>query len=351
MYKLLDYSEVIDALQAMARQAPDMVKLTSAGKSRIGRDMPYVTIGTGPIKVWVQARGRAVQALSTPGSLELIKALTDDAYAKVREKVTVLVIPLFVPDVDENWLDYTVDGVDLESDWGEMRAPESKIWLGLWKSFAPQYVINLHQMTSWPFVEGTTDICAFQVFTNLLRPGEELTAEQWDTNRRIGALAADAVKSLGVHPGKFWNHRRHHDAKPRRLNNLARMLRGLPLDNGAIHRVRGAVYFEVRKNGAFRAPQHVRNAGDEELVRIFPAAVLGVLVALADGSFDKVPVDKYENLPTGTMYTIGGTKPDWLDSGKVPDWVIRKEPPQWLLDAFASFARSRRFSDSEAPRR
>src|SRR5947208_9004235 len=116
----------------MARQAPDMVTLKSAGKSRTSRDMPYVTIGTGPIKVWVQARGRAVQALTTPGSLELIKALTDDAYAKVREKVTVLVIPLFVPAVDENWLDYTVDGVDLECDWEEMRAPESKIWFDLW---------------------------------------------------------------------------------------------------------------------------------------------------------------------------------------------------------------------------
>jgi hypothetical protein len=44
------------------------------------------------------------------------------------------------------------------------------------------------------------------------------------------------------------------------------------------------------------------------------------------------------------MHTVGGTKPDWLDSGVVPDWVARKDPPQWLLDSFAMFARTRRFS-------
>ena len=115
------------------------------------------------------------------------KALAHDAYANVRDKVTVTVIPLFVPDVDENWLDYTVDGVDLERDWDEWRAPESKVWFDVWKKIRPDYAINLHQMSNWPFVEGTADICAFQAFANMLRP-EEMSAEQWDTNRRIGAL-------------------------------------------------------------------------------------------------------------------------------------------------------------------
>jgi hypothetical protein len=341
MYSLLDYEEVAEALRKLALDSNGLVKLEVAGKSRIGRNMLYATVGNGPIKVWVQARGRAVQALTTPGALETIKALTHDAYADVREKITVTVIPLFVPDVDENWLDYTVDGVDLERDWEELRAPESKVWFDLWKKLRPDYAINLHQMCNWPFVEGTADICAFQAFANLLVPGEEMSAEQWDTNRRIGALAADAVRSIGVHPGKFWNHRKHHDAKPRRLHNLGFMLRGLPLDDGTIHKVRGAVYFEVRKNGNFEAPKHVRNPGDDELVRIFPAAVLGVLVALAAGTFDQVSLEHYEELPTGTMYTVGGTKPDWLDSGVVPDWVKANDPPQWLLDSFASFARTR----------
>ena len=343
MHNLLDYEEVVAALHEIARESNGRVKVASAGKSRIGRDMLYATVGNGPIKVWVQARGRAVQALTTPGALETIKALAHDAYANVRDKVTVTVIPLFVPDVDENWLDYTVDGVDLERDWDEWRAPESKVWFDLWKKIRPDYAINLHQMSNWPFVEGTADICAFQAFANMLRP-EEMSAAQWDTNRRIGALAADAVKSLGVHPGKFWNHRNHHDAQPRRLNNLGFMLRGLPLDDGTVHKVRGAIYFEVRKNGDFQAPEHVRNPGDDELVRIFPAAVLNVLVALAEGTFDQVSVERYEELPTGTMHTVGGTKPDWLDSGVVPDWVARKDPPQWLLDSFAMFARTRRFS-------
>ena len=79
MHTLLDYEEAIAALNSIAADAPRIVKLASAGKSRMGRDLVYATIGSGPKKVWVQARNRAVQALTTPGALELIKALTHDA--------------------------------------------------------------------------------------------------------------------------------------------------------------------------------------------------------------------------------------------------------------------------------
>lgn len=350
MHAFLDYDEALAALNSIAADAPQIVKVASAGKSRIGRELVYAKIGSGATKVWVQARNRAVQALTTPGALELIKALTHDAYAFVREQLTVLVIPMFLTDCNEKWLDYTEDGVDLERDWEEFRAPEAKLWFDLWADFKPDYGINLHQMANWPFVEGTTDICAFQIFANMLRP-EEMSEDQWNTNRRIGALAAAAVRDIGVHPGKFWNHRKHHDAKPRRFNNFGFMLRGLPVGDGKVHKVRGAVFFEVRKSGEFKAPDRVRNRGDDELVRIFLAAVLGVLVPLAEGTFDRTPVEGYDSLPTGTWYTVGGTKPDWLDSGEAPDWVFKKEPPQWLLDAFAHFARARVWSADEPPRR
>ena len=85
MHSLLDYEEVVEALHKLARESTGLIKVEVVGKSRIGRDMLYATIGSGPIKVWVQARGRAVQALTTPGALEFLKALAHPARIQVLE--------------------------------------------------------------------------------------------------------------------------------------------------------------------------------------------------------------------------------------------------------------------------
>ncbi len=100
--------------------------------------MVYAELGTGPERIWVQCRGRAVQKLTTPAGLEIVDALASDAYAMLREKFTLQLIPLFHTDCTDKNLDYTEgDAVDLEKDWRDMNAPESLNWFALWKSFKP----------------------------------------------------------------------------------------------------------------------------------------------------------------------------------------------------------------------
>lgn len=341
MHNDIGYEAARARLQEIAHAANGSIKVESAGTSRTGRDLFYAVIGTGPTKVWVNARMRGAQTLTTPGALETIKALTNDAYRTTREALTILVIPVYHVDSTETISDYTEDGVDLEADWGPRLAPESHRWLKLFGRFKPDFAINYHSMMTHPYIEGTVENNAFQVHPDLI-PAEALSPEQWANNRRMSIIAADAVAELGERPAKFWNHRNGHLRPANRTTITSTMLKGVQLKDGATHRVKGATLFEVQKNAMYRKDR-LQNPGDDRLVEIYAVATLAVLIGLADGRMNAVDPRRYDDLPEGTFYTVGGSEPEWIATGEVPDWVYKKEQPDWLRHSFEEFARSRTF--------
>ncbi len=127
----------------------DMFSVKKIGESFEGRDICELIFGTGPntILLWTQMHGN--ESTGTRAFLDLIKFLTDPGEcsslaALILNECTVHCIPMLNPDGAEAYTRVNAQGIDLNRDVLDTRAPESKLLQQILKKVKPNYCFNLH---------------------------------------------------------------------------------------------------------------------------------------------------------------------------------------------------------------
>jgi Zinc carboxypeptidase len=162
------YQEVVGQLGSIEQSSQGAVQVRSAGQSGEGRDLLYATVGHGPGVFWLQARIHGNELHSTEAVLQVLKYLAgsgDPVATRIREQLTVIVIPLYNPDGAEANIRQSTTPlrIDLNRDWELFRQPESRAWYTLWEQTHPRLALDLHHMGQSPVVEGTNQLNTFQI--------------------------------------------------------------------------------------------------------------------------------------------------------------------------------------------
>ncbi|MEE4348894.1 MAG: M14-type cytosolic carboxypeptidase [Pacificimonas sp.] len=112
----------------------DGVTLTVLGQTLDGQDMDLLTIGEGPLKLWLIARQHPGESMGEWWMEGALAALTDEAdpvARKLRERATIYVVPNMNPDGSRRGhLRTNAEGVNLNREWHEpsmARSPEVKL--------------------------------------------------------------------------------------------------------------------------------------------------------------------------------------------------------------------------------
>jgi hypothetical protein len=294
---LPSYEEVVQQLDSIERSSQGAVQVRSAGQSGEGRELLYATVGMGPDVFWLQARIHGNELHSTEAVLQILKYLAssgDPVATRVREQLTVIVIPMYNPDGAEANIRQSTTPlrIDLNRDWELFRQPESRAWYALWEQTHPRLALDLHHMGQSPIVEGTNQLNTFQIGARSIDPSR-MTEEQWLTNRQMALISVDAVERLGT-----GNVARYPLID---ITNavISRMLLGGPGPDGTDpqFRTQGAIFYEVRSVG---------QKSNGMLEQLFVRPTMAVLAAASAGSLYSHPGAGWEDIPFGEGEPCGG---------------------------------------------
>jgi hypothetical protein len=294
---LPSYQEVARQLASIEQSSQGAVEVRSAGRSGEGRELLYATVGHGPDVFWLQARIHGNELHSTEAVLQVLKYLAasgDPVATRIRQQLTVMVIPMYNPDGAEANIRQSTTPleIDLNRDWELFRQPESRAWYALWEQTHPRLALDLHHMGQSPVVEGTNQLNTFQIGARSIDPSR-MTEEQWLTNRQMALLSVDAVQRLGT-----GNVARYPLID---ITNavISRMLLGGPGPDGSDpgFRTQGAIFYEVRSVG---------QKSNGMLEQLFVRPTMAVLAAAADGSLYAHPGTGWEDIPFGEGEPCGG---------------------------------------------
>ena len=291
------YADVVHSLDRIERTSKGRVTVTSAGTSGEGRDLLYATVGNGPTTFWLQARIHGNELHSTEAALQILDHLAsgDPRARLIRERLTVIVIPMYNPDGAEANIrqSTTPNRIDLNRDWENFAQQESVAFWKLWRDTAPELALDLHHMGQAPVVDGTDDLNQFQIGARSIDPSR-MTDEQWLTNRQMAMVSVDALERYGV------ANVAHYPLIDITNAVLSRMLMGGTAPAGeqpvAQPATKGAIFYEVRSVG---------QKSNGQLERLFTVPTMAVLNAAADGSLASYDVSGYEDLPFATHGPCG----------------------------------------------
>ncbi|GAA2374498.1 M14 family zinc carboxypeptidase [Nonomuraea africana] len=290
-----NYADVVQGLDRIVRTSKGLVTVHNAGRSGEGRDLLYATVGHGPDVFWLQARIHGNELHSTESALQMLDHLAsgDPDARLIRERMTVIVIPMYNPDgAEANIRQSTTPArVDLNRDWENFAQPESRAWYAVWAAKRPRLALDLHHMGTAPVVNGTDELNQFQIGVRPIDPSR-MTAAQWLTNRQMSMVSVKALDGFGqTHVARY---------PDIDITNavFSRMLLGGPGPDGSRpgFTTQGAIFYEVRSVG---------QKSNGYLERLFTVPAMALLTSVARGELSGTDVSGVDAVPRATQGPCG----------------------------------------------
>ncbi|WP_320814828.1 M14 metallopeptidase family protein [Flavobacterium sp.] len=132
-------------------------KIITEGKSVQDRNVYSVQVGTGNTKVLIWSQMHGNESTTTKGLFDFFNFLNseDELALKIKEKYTLLCIPILNPDGAFVNTRVNANDIDLNRDAFDVTQPESKLLRALYIKFNPDYCYNLHDQRTIFGTEGS----------------------------------------------------------------------------------------------------------------------------------------------------------------------------------------------------
>lgn len=251
-------------------------RVAQIGQSLLGRPIRSVTFGQGPTRVLLWSQMHGDEATATMALADIFRffaeASNDPLRERLRRSLTLVFIPMLNPDGAELFQRENAVGIDVNRDARRQVTPEAKALKTTHEAFRPQFGFNLHDQNARTRV-GRRGV---QSGIALLAPAYDSTLQYNDVRSRARLLAA-ALATMFAHeiPGRV---AKYDDAfNPRAFGDLMQQW--------------GTSTVLIESGALPDDPQKQR------LRALNVAAILGVLDAIASGSYEAAAPQEYESLP------------------------------------------------------
>ncbi|RPI06851.1 MAG: peptidase M14 [Ignavibacteriae bacterium] len=142
----ITHAELLKWLRPLKDQP--LLKKLPLGTSGEGRTVSLYTVGDGPVKVMLWSQMHGDEPTATMALLDIFNFFTvhqDHVVTKtIREKLTLLIIPMLNPDGAERFTRRTAQLVDINRDALALETPEARILRDVCNKYQPDYGFNLH---------------------------------------------------------------------------------------------------------------------------------------------------------------------------------------------------------------
>lgn len=135
-----------DHIVKLLNVLPSEFKVEDIGKSVMHESIYSVTIGNGPIKVFMWSQMHGNESTSTKTLFDIFKLLSgfNKSTDTILNRCTLKVIPILNPDGARLYTRLNANKVDLNRDAQDQTQPESSVLLQVFNDFKPDFCFNLH---------------------------------------------------------------------------------------------------------------------------------------------------------------------------------------------------------------
>jgi hypothetical protein len=162
--------------------------VTDIGRSAEGRTLRAVEFGRGPTRVLLWSQMHGDEPTATLALVDLIRFLVEypeDLFGRrIRDRLTVVVVPMLNPDGAQRRWRQTVTGIDVNRDARRQATPEARALAALHARFSPHFGFNLHDQRPRRMTDGRS------VAISLLAPPGDSDGSAAPTFTRAQRLAA-----------------------------------------------------------------------------------------------------------------------------------------------------------------
>ena len=174
------------------------------GRSMQGRAIRAVTFGTGPTRVllWSQMHGDEATATMALADVFrfLAEASSDPLRERLRERLTIVFVPMLNPDGAELFQRENAAGIDINRDARQLSTPEARALKSLRDRIRPDFGFNLHDQGA-RVLAGTR---GRQVAIALLAPPFSADRRYDEVRSRARLIASVIARTLGEEiPGRI----------------------------------------------------------------------------------------------------------------------------------------------------
>jgi hypothetical protein len=133
-------------IEPILKKLSSQFKLTTIGFSVKEKPIYAVQIGTGKIKVFMWSQMHGNESTTTKALFDLFKFLELDSEEvnQIKNKFTLLCIPILNPDGSEAYTRENANNIDLNRDSVDLSQPESRLLRSTFEQFVPDFCFNLH---------------------------------------------------------------------------------------------------------------------------------------------------------------------------------------------------------------
>jgi hypothetical protein len=269
------------------------------GRSMLGREIRSVTFGDGGTAVLLWSQMHGDESTATMALADIFRFLTeatgDALRERIRERLTVVFVPMLNPDGAELFERENAAGIDINRDARQLATPEARALKSLRDRLRPDFGFNLHDQGARTLAGPRGP----QVAIALLAPPTSTDPSYNDVRSRARLVAATIAQTLGDEvPGRI---ARYDDTfNPRAFGDLMQQW-----GTSTVLIESGALPGDPEK---------------QELRAINVAALLAALNAIATGAYASADPDAYESLPGNR----GGASDVLLLGGQL---VLPEKPP------------------------
>jgi hypothetical protein len=253
-----------------------VITAESVGSSGEGRPITLYTYGSGPTQVLLWSQMHGDEPTATMALVDLVALFhqrpNDPLVKLVRERLTLLMLPMLNPDGAERFIRRTAQRIDMNRDALALETPEARTLKAVRDRFNPEFGFNLHDQDP-RYTVGTT-----RQFTAIALLAPPVDEERTDNAVRARAkqVAAGIASTLGeLIPGRIakWDD----TFEPRAFGDNVQ---------------RWGTSTVLIESGGW--------PGDKQKMHLRAmnfVALLDAFRRMADGSWSSSRVDAYESLP------------------------------------------------------
>ncbi|MBI5463869.1 MAG: peptidase M14 [Ignavibacteriales bacterium] len=261
----------------------NVVAAESLGTSAEGRTISLYTFGAGPTKVFLWSQMHGDEATATMALVDMFNFFSknpDHAAARaLREKLTLLVIPMLNPDGAERFTRRTGQLIDMNRDALALVTPEAKILKATRERFQPEFGFNLHDQDPRYTVGATKNISAIALLAPATNEERSDNAVRLRAKKVAASLAEVMRQFIPAHLAK-WD-----DAfEPRAFgDNIQKW---------------GTSTVLIESGGWLNDPDKMF------LRKLNYVGLLTTLYAIATETIDDADIQAYEQIPFNTKYAF-----------------------------------------------
>lgn len=172
--------------------------MQEVGHSAEGRAISLLTAGSGPTTVLLWSQMHGDESTATMALLDILnffgRAPDHPVVRTIREKLTILMLPMINPDGAQRFERRTAQMIDLNRDALNLRTPEARILKKVRDTYNADFGFNLHDQSPRYSVGTTGKVAAI----GLLAPAMDVAKTDNPVRLRAKKVAASIVETLNL---------------------------------------------------------------------------------------------------------------------------------------------------------